>query len=411
MTRQYTSIHHVYGIIGVFLVLTTAGAAVGALEWDEGSFLLNSQHLLGTGENFEESRPHTLSYLITGIWAVTGESTFVARLLVVLSGTLCILLVHRIAADAFDDPLPVTTAFAFTPLLLYWSFHVYTDVPAMVLVYLGWFLYRRDRHLLAGVAMAGAATVRYVFAMFALGMAAAYLFQYRDRLPRYVTGGLLGTTPFFAYSHVFYGGVLSRVQMYVTRVAEWSGSGPFTATAASAWSAAVMLSVLLPAAVIGRNRTPVVEKTMILTYAAFFLFVSGNAFHRYWLPIVPFLLFMAYRGLGEDRNLFLPVAVAMILLSGVAVGIQFSEQQLCSDPFTDAVHHVDGQDDVGAVVSDQWAVTGYLLDQNVYSPWTDYETLQEEHGVTHVITREELDYDVQASFANPCWTYYVYRLS
>lgn len=400
----------VIAILVLFLLVTTTGATAAALEWDEGSFLLNSQYFLGTGSNFEESRPHALSYLVAGVWTLIGERLFAARLLIVLSGAACILLVHRIAAAEFNDPLPVTAAFAFTPLLLYWSFHVYTDVPAMLLVYTGWYLYRTDRHLSAGMAMAAATTVRYVFFPFAAGMALAYLFQHRNRFPRYMTGGLLGAVPFFTYSALFYGGMLSRITMYVTRVAEWSGSGLFTATTASLWSATVMLSVLLPAAVTGRDRTPVVEISMILTYAAFFLFISGNTFHRYWLPVVPFLLFMAYRGLGEDRNLLLPVAVTMILLSGIAVGIQFSEQQLCSEPIRNAIDHVDRQDDVGAVVSDQWAITGYLLDHRVYSPWTDYETLQAEHGVTHVITQDDLNYEVQASFSNPCGTYHVYRL-
>lgn len=397
-------------IITAFLLISIFGAHTGALEWDEGSFLLNAEYFQGTDTNLEESRPHALSYAISLLWTVTGESTFAARLLIVLFGIGSMLLMHRIAAEEFDDPLPVTLSFAVTPLLLYWSFHVYTDVPALFFVLASYYLFRTEKHVLAGVAMAIALTVRYVFAVFAFGMALGYLIEHRESLYRYAVGGVLGAIPFFAYSAFSYSGVFSRMLMYVTRVTRWSGSGPFATTLASTWSALLMLAPLLPGAARGWQETSWVEKGMVLAYAAFFLFISGNSFTRYWLAIVPFLLLMGYRGLEHRKKLFVFSVAVMVVLSGNTVVANYSALQTCSEPFEDALGYVSERD--GDVVSDRWAITGYVLDdRRVHSPWTDYETLRSNYSVTYAITTDALPYEREARFSNICRTYNVYNLN
>ncbi|MFB6265564.1 MAG: hypothetical protein ABEI07_00595, partial [Candidatus Nanohaloarchaea archaeon] len=150
-----------------FLAVSIAGAFTAPLEWDEGSYLLNAEYFQGEGHNFESSRPAALSLAVSALWEVTGESTVAARILVVLSGVAAVLIFYLIASKEFDRPLPLTAGFAFAPLLLYWSFHVYTDVPALALLLASLYLYRRERHLAAGVTMAAAVTFRYLFALFA----------------------------------------------------------------------------------------------------------------------------------------------------------------------------------------------------------------------------------------------------
>ncbi len=396
-------------VIAVFVAMTVLGAYIGALEWDEGSFLLNAEYVHGTDENLEESRPATISYLVAVLWTVTGESTFAARMLIILFGVGVITLFYRIVAQEFDDPLPVTTVFAFTPLLLYWSFHVYTDVPSLFVVLTSYYLYRQERHLFAGIVIAAAATIRYVFVVFAVGMGIAYLFQHRTALHRYMVGGIIGALPFFTYGTLLYGHPLSKVQMYVTRVSQWSDSTLFAATIPSASAALVTLGPLLPVIHTGWRKTPFVEKSMIAVYTGFFLFISGNSFYRYWLPVVPFLLLIAYRGLQDRRHLFAIVAVTMIVVSGVAVGTNYAALQTCSGPMQEAIQYVDGRD--GSVVSDDWAVTGYLLDRPVYSPFTDYTTLRDDYGVRYVITADTLPYREAAQFSNRCRAYTVYDIT
>ncbi|MDY6776609.1 MAG: glycosyltransferase family 39 protein [Candidatus Nanohaloarchaea archaeon] len=396
-----------YGLLALFLVLGVAGSLTAPLEWDEGSFLLNAEHFAGEGANFEPSRPAAMPFLISLVWQFTGESVLAARLLVLLSGIGCVLVFHRIASEEFEDPLLLTAGLAMAPLTLFWSFHAYTDVPALLFLLTSYHLHRRGKHVLSGVAMAAAVTFRYLYALFAFGMAVSYILRHRDRFLEYLSGGLLGSIPFFYYSTRYFGGPLSRARMYVSRVSRWSGSGVLAAPLGNLQSAVLMLSTLLPAAWLGRKGTPLMEKLMVLSYATFLAVFSGNTYHRYWLPVLPFLLLMGRRGL--DRRNFAAAVAGMLIISGFGVWTVQAQDFRCKDNLNDAIDYLEDRE--GAVVSDQWAVTGYLLDREVHSPWTDYSTLHSEHGARYALTTDELPYHLEESFAGGCWTWRVYSLN
>ncbi|MFB6265459.1 MAG: hypothetical protein ABEI07_00060, partial [Candidatus Nanohaloarchaea archaeon] len=215
-------------ILVLFILLTSLGSFTAPLEWDEGSFLLNTENMLGTDVNSEPGRPSALSVLVAGIWVFTGESTAAARLLVVFFGAASVLLFHRVAAERLENPLPVTAGYALAPLTVFWSFHVYTDVPALTFLLAGFYLHTRDRPVLSGAAVAASVTFRYVFAVFAASILAYHAWEKRGRAVEYVTGGFLGSIPFLMYSQAFYGGVLEKTRIYVGRVSRWSGSGSST---------------------------------------------------------------------------------------------------------------------------------------------------------------------------------------
>ncbi len=390
----------------LFLLITSFGALDAALKWDEGSFLLNAEYFSGDDSNFEESRPAALSFLTSLIWNLTGESTLAGRALVILFGAASILVFHKLSSEEFEDSLPVTAAFALSPLMLYWSFHVYTDVPALLFVLGALYMYRTGRYVASGVSIALATTFRYVFSVFAVGMGVAYLFENRGKIIHYVSGGLLGSLPFFAYSTVGYGNPLSRVFMYVDRVSRWSGSGMFAATLPNAASSVYMLSSLIPAAALGWRESPLVEKSMLVSYSLFILLVTGNTFHRYWLPVLPLMLLIAYRGL--DRRFFAVAAVFMVVVSAHGVVTEHNAHQRCSQPFEDALGYVEQHE--GKVVTDKWAIAGYHLDREVSSPWTDYRTLRDDYGYRYAVLSSEKPYNLSESFENGCITYYVYDL-
>lgn len=390
------------------MVLTTFLVFNGALEWDEGSFLQNSEFLVGEGQNFEESRPAAISYAITLIWQITGESTFAARALIVLFGIATVMLFHRIASEEFEEPLLATSVFGLSPLMIYWSSKVYTDVPALLLVLAGLYAYRKKNYLASGVLMSLASTIRYLFFVFAVGMGFAYLIEHREKIVNYIAGGYLGALPFMIYSIIEYGNPFSKVIMYLTRVSKWSSSGLFAATISSTLSGVYMLSALIPAAYTGWDETPLIEKSMLLTYTLFMLLISGNSFQRYWLAVLPIMILIAYRGLNRDK--FMVVSVVMILISAHGVGANYQMQQECSKPLDQALDFVSDYEE-GGVVTDSWAVGGYKLDREVYSPWTDYDTLRRDHGVNYAVTSEKKEYELMKSFSNSCITYYVYDLS
>lgn len=394
-------------LLGVFLVIVSAGAFHLPFEWDEGSFLMNVQYFQGDEANFEPSRPAALPALTALTWQVTGESTFAARLLVAVSGAAAVYLFYRLSAREFDNPLPVTAVFAFAPLMLYWSSHVYTDIPGLVFVLGALYAYRNRKYLASGALISVAATFRYVYIVFAAGLFLAYLLENREGLVNYSIGGVAGALPLFLYSQVTYGTPWDKIVLYITNVSEWSGAGLFESTSANLVNAFWMLSVLIPATYTGWRETPVVEKTMLASYTAFVIFFSGMAFQRYWLPALPFLLLIGYRGL--DRRAFAVVAGIMLAVSGYGVVSTYTMTDVCEQPFMDSLDYVNQFDE--PVVSDQWAVAGYVLDSPVYSPWTDFETLREDYGVRYGVMSGEQPYEVLKSYSNDCVTYHVYDLT
>lgn len=393
-------------VLLVFVLVTFMGSFDGALRWDEGSFLLNAEYFSGDDTNFEESRPAALSFLVSLVWTLTGESTIAGRMLIALFGAASVFVFYKLASDEFDDPLPVTAAFALSPLMLYWSFHVYTDVPALLFVLGSLYAYRKEKHLVSGILIALATTFRYVFAIFAVGMGITYLVENREKVMSFALGGIVGSLPFFGYSHFAYGSPVAKIFMYINRVSKWSGSGFFAATLPNARSAVYMLSALIPAAVFGWRKSPLIEKTMLTSYTLFILFITGNSFHRYWLPVLPFMLLIAYRGL--DKNIFASVAVIMLVLSAHGVGIEHTTHQKCSQPLKESLDYVEQHE--GKVVTDKWSVAGYYLDREVTSAWTDYKTLREDYNIKYAVVSEKKPYHLLESFENSCTTYYVFDL-
>lgn len=391
----------------LFLTLTGLFVFNGYLEWDEGSFLMNAEVFAGEGENFENSRPAALSLLVSFIWQFTGESVPAARFMVMMFGAGSLMLFYRLADHEFEKPLIPTAVLALSPLMIYWSSRVYTDVPALFFLLGSLLAYRKDRLALSGIMVSLAATFRYIFLLFALGILAAALIDKRESIIEYCAGGLAGSVPFFSYSWMRYRGLFSRIRMYITRVSRWSDSGMFSATLPSLAAAGEMLSGLLPPAIVGWKKSPNVEKTALLAYSIFMIVFSGNTFTRYWLAVLPVVILMAYR--GSDMKLFAAASAVMILFSGVSTVDAYQRHQSCMEPLNEALQYSSTLD--GEIVSDNWAIAGYKIDGKVYSTWTSYEELNNDYGVEYAVVSENLDYPVLRSFPGDCRTYYVYDIS
>lgn len=393
-------------LLAVFILLTSFIAYSAALEWDEGSFLMNAEHFSGDSSNFEESRPAALSYAVSGIWLLTGESTFAARFIVVLAGVGCIIVFHRIASEEFDEPFPLTAVFALSPLLMYWSAHVYTDVPALLFLLGSFYMFQEDRHFLSGVLVSLSATVRYIFLVFAIGLGIGYILEKGNKLSNLIAGGLAGSAPFLLYSRIYYDGFFTRLMMYLTRVSRWSDSGFMASVVPGLKSGVYALSGLIPALYPGWRKTSLTLKSMMISYTVFIVFMSGNSYSRYWLAIVPFLLLIAYRGL--DRRIFYIASALMIITSGYGVVMDGMNHQRCEAPLENALDYSSELE--GKFVSDSWAIAGYRLDQPVMSPWKDLSDLRDEDGVSYAVLSSEEPYEVLNSFSNDCRSYYVYNL-
>lgn len=397
-----------------FLILLTVSLLIssffvfnGALEWDEGSFLMNAEYFSGDDANFEESRPAALSFLISVIWMFTGESVAAARLLVMLFGAGASIIFYLIASKEFEEPLIPAAVFLFSPLLIYWSSRVYTDVPGLFLMLGALYAYRKKRFLASGILISLATTVRYIFFVFAAGMGISFLIDRRSYLKEYVAGGILGVIPFFTYSWLRYGSPVARIEMYIEKVSQWSGSGMFAATIPNLAALLSILSGLIPLVALGWRNSPLVDRAMIITYTLFMLLFSGNTFTRYWLAVLPLVILVAYRGSG--KKLFAAGAALMILTSGVSIAADYQTNERCMEPLEEALDYTSNLE--GKVVSDSWAASAYYLDRKVHSPWTSLDQLHRNYSVQYAVISEEKDYPVLEKFSGKCRDYYIYDIS
>ncbi len=391
----------------VFILISLSIGYYSFLEWDEGSFLLNARNIYGEGVNFEPSRPMLISILVSLLWEVTGESVFGARLISTAFGLASLFVFYLICRKKFDEPLLPTAVFGLSPLFFFWSSQVMTDVPGLLFILLSYYLYTEERDLLVGISMGLAVTFRYTYAIFALPFLVSYMMDRSEKtgLLKYASGGILGSLPFFAFSYLWYGGLFDKAVLYTTNVAEWSGSGLFASTVPNFEKLFHVSVAFLPGILIGWKDSKLVEKLMVTIHPILTVLFIGMSFYRYWLPITPFLIVIAYQKV--DKKKFMAMSIVFVAITGFYVHSEYQERIYCNEEFMEGLEFLSERE--GGVISDRWSIAGYKLDQKVSSPYKDYEEFKDEN-MEYIFTDRDLDYPVVETFQGETCAYIVYRL-
>lgn len=391
-------------VVAVFVAVTGSLAYTTVLGWDEGSYLMNAQYFIGEGENVSFEWPFLTPGLVALLWTVTGESVLAGRFISVVFGVLALTVFYKLCEERLDSSIYPFAVFALAPLFLFWSSQIMTEAAAFFFLFLSLYALQRDRHLLAGVLMGFTASVRYMFVLFALAVFMNYLLDRDKDVWKYTAGGILGAVPFFIYSHFLYRGAFSIITDYLSAERSWSGFLP-PAAAENVGKFFLHYIPLLPAVALGWKKSPRLEKLSIVIYSAFILLFVNVSYYRYWLPILPFIIFIAYRGV--DRKKFIVLSMVFIALTGFIMYDYHQRRAICRDELQEAHEFLMGGE--GTVVSTiHWTITGYRVDRRVFAPWEDYEYLRRHYNATHILTDEELDYPQEAFY--PECEYRIYRL-
>ena len=390
-------------ILTVFVVVSVALAYTTVLGWDEGSYLSNAQYFIGEGENVSFQWPFFTPGLVSLVWILTGESVFAGRLVSVFFGAASLLVLYKLCEGKFENPIYPFAVFALAPLFVFWSSQIMTEAASFFFLFISLYELQKDRHLLAGVLIGFTVSVRYMLILFALAVFLNYLLDRNKDVWKYAAGGILGTMPFFIYSHFWHTGVFSIIAEYLSTDQSWSGFLPH----ASAENLRIFFYhyiPLLPAVFLGWRKSPKLERISIVIYSVFvFLFVNVS-YYRYWLPILPFMVFIAYRGV--DRKKFMVFSLIFLISTSFIMYDYYQRRATCRGELYEAHEFLMGEE--GAVVSSvEWTITGYRVDRRVFAPWEDYGYFKR-YNVTHILTDEELDYPEEAFY--PDCGYRIYRL-
>src|SRR3989338_3692258 len=115
-------------IASVFFILIFSLSFVDrTLLWDENASLGNARNLIGHSNYIEDFRFPLLGFVIAGVWSLTGESLFVAKLIVMIFSALTTVIFYKISKRYLRGRYPelATVLFSFSYLITYWSFRVY----------------------------------------------------------------------------------------------------------------------------------------------------------------------------------------------------------------------------------------------------------------------------------------------
>ncbi len=455
------------GIIGIlililliiFLILNSLSPL---LYWDENVYLGNARSHIGDSNFTEDFRFPLIEYIIAGAWFFTGESIFIARLIVILFTLATVFLLYLISKEYFSKlhSLFLCLMFSFSPLILVWSFRVYTDILAMFFVTLAfYFLLTKSTPsesafaiALAGAASAIAFLARFSLVLFPISVI-IYLIIKKDTKPLliFVLLFIITLTPWLCYNQMTYGNPIWDLQEQHRVVAEWTYPEPIMKQIQNLF---VFTNVLIPLLLIfgiyamrKNNGLNYLILIYVLISLICYLFFVNLKDARYYLSFLPFIYIVSFRGLlwfnsttknknNKNKNKIFKRAFTILcvtlVISGLFVfyqtGAFFSNENHCevNHSITQAVNYLeDKTGDEDLILSNIWVYFGYSLNVEVYCLWDkDIDKLIDFYNPSYIVydnlrgteyKKETLDscerLVLEKEFTNGCGeTVYVYKV-
>ena len=304
------------------------------LYWDENVYSGNARSHLGESNFTEDFRFPLIEYIIAGVWFFTGESVFVARLIIILFSVSSILLFYLIAREYFskDFSFFLCVLFAFCPLMLLWGFRIGTDISAMFFISLSFYLLLKGENKMTFTAFAGAFAavsflVRFSSGLFALSVLIYFIFKRKPKeLIIFTVFFLAALSPWLAYNQVTYGNPVWDLQMQYSVVAEWTYPEPFAKQLVNFF---VFTNILIPLLFVfgiyyllkyrkfNSKLKLLILIYLIVSFTIYFFFVNLKE-ERYYLMFLPFIYIISFRGLlwlgSNQRKIFRWALTALIVV-------------------------------------------------------------------------------------------------
>jgi len=202
------------------------------LAWDEYVYLGNARGHLTTSYHTEDFRFPLLEYLISVVWLVTGENVLIAQFMMILISTALIYIFYLTLREYTEHSGILLAGFAFSPLLVFWGFRVYSDILSILLVSISFLLILKKSDwpdFLSGI-FAGLGFL----ARFPLGLFSACTFFYHfykrswRRLLLFSSGIFSALLPWLLWNFLKYRNPIWDFQQQYLAVAKWSYWQPIT---------------------------------------------------------------------------------------------------------------------------------------------------------------------------------------
>jgi 4-amino-4-deoxy-L-arabinose transferase-like glycosyltransferase len=321
-------------LLSVFLVsLLAINSLNPMLYWDENVYLGNARSHISESNFTEDFRFPLIEYIIAGAWFFTGESVFIARLIVILFSVSSILLLYLIAREYFSRWLSffLCVLFAFSPLMLLWGFRVGTDVPAMFFIILSfYFLLKWENKMIfaavAGIFAAAAFLMRFSTGLFALPVLIYFIVNKKPKeLMLFISFFVIAVSPWVVYNQAAYENPVWDLQEQYSVVAKWTSPEPVSRQVLNFFD---FTNILIPIlfvfgfyVMLEKRKLNYKLNLLILVYVIIsfivYLFFVNLKEARYYLMFLPFIYLISFSGLSwlesNKKKIFILVFAVLVV--------------------------------------------------------------------------------------------------
>lgn len=375
------------------------------LIWDEYVYLSNARSHLGDAHFTEDFRFPLLEYFISGVWAITGESVLLAQLLMIVFSLFSVFGVYLLSQEFTTNKLwhyIATGFFGLSNVMLFWSFRVYTDIPAMCAMIFSVYFFmkgiqaqkKRSNKLLfvAGVFAALSFLFRFPIILFILPLGVIFLIK--KKYPQWIAfglGGLMPLLPWLGYNLITYGNPVwdlfaqgGAVSSYTT----WQPASLLLLEIIRTFGLTLVL--LIPFVIKWYKEKKDYNLWLLISLftaqLAFYLFIVRLKLQRYELMFLPFLLLIIILGaeyltmhsaIKHKKKIVISIILAVIFLQIIGGGIasiqQAKEKAYCEkngalqQSIQYATEYIPSAD---VISSNDWPAYGFYGNHYVTSTWT-----------------------------------------
>lgn len=373
--------------------------------WDENVYLGNARSHIGTSNFTEDFRFPLLEYVIASIWFIVGESLIVARIIMILFSLASILAFYLITKEFFKKSLLriISTAlFAFSPLMIYWSFRIYTDIPALCcMLFSIWlflkYLNRKKTPLILGAgALASLAFLfRFPIILFAIVLGSYLLIKKMFKpIIYFALGAIVILIPWLLFNYIKYNNPIWDLLAQGGAVAEYTAMQPVKLMLINISGALGLIILgLLPFLwwlifVKKKNRIFANKEyfwiilAMILIEIIFYALIVRLKLSRYILTISPLIILLSIAGIYwlsinfiKYKKIILISVIILFCLQTIILAYSniqtVHEQDFCRRPLYNAAEFLMLNYPEGStVISNSWPWFGYYGNYKVSSTWS-----------------------------------------
>lgn len=304
----------------MFILLLVLNYYFPALKWDENAYLGNARSHIAKSNFTEDFRYPLLEYFIAFFWLFTGESVFIAKLLIMVF-TLSTIYIFYLTSEIYfkKDAFIITLLFSLSPLIFEWGYRVYSDIPALFFLLLSFYLIlisnkKQKIVFLAGIAGSLAFLMRFPAALFPFSAGIYFLFKKEYKKSIVFSLGFMSLLlPWMIYNYAVYSNPFWDFFAQWEIVAKYTLMEPPIYLFKNLMHLLNVLLFFLPFgiySVFKEKRDKKIKNSFILisTYILIFLTVNSFIFKlklaRYSLIVLPFFCIFCYKGFLFMLNCF-----------------------------------------------------------------------------------------------------------